>query len=126
MVKLKIKEAAGSLSASLEDYLETIAALKREKKYARVSDIAKSLNVKNSSVNIAINLLSENGFVVHEKYGYVDLTLQGEKTAYEVQRKHNILNEFLTNLLFIDDKVAVKEACAIEHLVCSETIHRLE
>lgn len=114
------------LSAALEDYIETIAALKKEKKYARVGDIAKALGVKSSSVNVAINFLAENGLVIHEKYGYVDLTEEGETLACEVQRKHDILYMFLNELLFVDSDIAVKEACEIEHSVSSETIHRLE
>jgi len=114
------------LSAALENYLETIAALKKEKKYARIGDIAKALDVKASSVNVAINFLAENNLVVHEKYGYVDLTEKGEKIAQEVQRKHDILFQFLSDLLFIDKDIAVGEACEIEHSVSGETIRRLE
>ncbi|MDR0820044.1 MAG: metal-dependent transcriptional regulator [Endomicrobium sp.] len=126
MVKFRRSESLNNLSASLEDYLETIAVLKRKKAYARIGDIAKYLNVKSSSVNVAINFLIENELVVHEKYGYVDLTDKGEKIAWEVQRKHKILYKFLNTLLFIDSKVAEREACEIEHLVGVETIHKLE
>ncbi|MCL2144093.1 MAG: metal-dependent transcriptional regulator [Endomicrobia bacterium] len=123
---VKKEQSINKLSAALENYLETVAALKKEKKYARVGDIAKVLGVKSSSVNVAINFLAENGLAVHEKYGYVDLTEDGEKVAAEIQRKHDILYKFLNNLLFIDTDVASAEACAIEHSVSSETIHRLE
>jgi DtxR family Mn-dependent transcriptional regulator len=122
----KKEQKINKLSAALENYLETIAALKNEKKYARVGDIAKALDVKSSSVNVAINFLAENGLVVHEKYGYVDLTDDGEKVAAEVQRKHDILYKFLNELLFVDPDVAAEEACEIEHSVSAETIHRLE
>ncbi|MDR0822634.1 MAG: metal-dependent transcriptional regulator [Endomicrobium sp.] len=115
-----------NLSPALEDYLEAISALKREKKYARVGDIAKTLNVKSSSANTAVNLLTEAELAIHERYGYVDLTERGEKIAQEVQRKHDILYMFLNDLLFIDPQIAVKEACAIEHSISSETIHKLE
>jgi DtxR family Mn-dependent transcriptional regulator len=125
-VKYKRSDSLNNLSAALENYLETIAALKREKKYARIGDIAKSLNVKASSVNVAINFLAENGLVVHEKYGYVDLTETGEKVAAEVQRKHDILYIFLNELLFVQSDTAAKEACEIEHSVSADTIQRLE
>jgi DtxR family Mn-dependent transcriptional regulator len=126
MVKFRRSESLNNLSASLENYLETIAMLKRKKAYARICDIANYLNVKSSSVNAAINFLAENRLVMHEKYGYVDLTDKGEEIALEVQRKHEILYKFLNNLLFIDRKIAEREACEIEHLVGVETIHRLE
>jgi len=126
MIKLKKNRHISSLSASLEDYLETIAALKRENRYARVVDIAKSLNVKSSSVNFAINFLSENGLVKHKRYGYVDLTERGEKIALEIQTKHDVLYKFLNTLLFINSEIAYKEACRIEHSVGIETVQRLE
>ncbi|MDR2192734.1 MAG: metal-dependent transcriptional regulator [Endomicrobium sp.] len=125
-MKFKSKDSLNNLSAALENYLETIALLKREKKYARIGDIAKSLNVKASSVNVAIKFLAENGLVIHEKYGYVDLTDEGDKVAAEVQRKHDILYTFLNDLLFVQNETAAKEACEIEHSISSDTIHRLE
>ena len=123
---IKKEQNVIKLSAALENYLETVAALKKEKKYARIGDIAKSLDVKSSSVNVAINFLAENGLVVHEKYGYVDLTEEGEKAAAEIQRKHDILYKFLNDVLFIDADVAAEEACEIEHAVSDETILKLE
>jgi DtxR family Mn-dependent transcriptional regulator len=126
MTKFKRSEDINNLSATLENYLETIAMLKKEKKHARVGDIAKCLNVKSSSVNVAINFLAKNGLVIHERYGYVDLTYQGGKIAYEVQKKHDILNKFLNKLLFIDSEIAAKEACEMEHTVSVATTHRFE
>jgi DtxR family Mn-dependent transcriptional regulator len=126
MSKLKKSESLNNLSASLENYLETIAMLKRERKYARIGDIAKALSVKSSSVNGAINFLSENNLVIHEKYGYVDLTSQGEILALEVQKKHDILYDFINKLLFVNDEVADQEACEIEHSVGLETVRKIE
>lgn len=114
------------LSSTIENYLETIAFLKKEKKYARVGEIAKHLGVKSSTVNVALRFLSENKLVVHEKYGYVDLTAEGEKLAAEIQNKHDVLFYFLNEILFVDYNTAVQEACEIEHSVSSETIYRLE
>ena len=113
------------LTPALENYLETIALLQRQKKYARVSDIARALEIKNSTANAAINSLVDMGLAVHEKYGYVDLTDKGDEIAREVQNKHDILFSFLSELLFIDKDKAVIEACAIEHSISSETIERL-
>ncbi|MDR2399987.1 MAG: metal-dependent transcriptional regulator [Endomicrobium sp.] len=126
MAKFKKNESLNNLSASLENYLETIAIVKREKKYARIGAIAKALNVKSSSVNIAMKLLVENNLVVHEKYGHVDLTPQGEALALEVKEKHNILYNFLSKLLFVNDEIADQEACEIEHSISIETVHKIE
>jgi DtxR family Mn-dependent transcriptional regulator len=126
MTKFKKRKSLNNLSASLENYLETIAMLRREKKYARIRDIAKALNVKSSSVNTAIKFLAEKNFVIHEKYGYVDLTYLGETLALEVQKKHDILYDFLNKLLFVNNKVAGQEACEIEHSIGLESVHKIE
>ena len=114
------------LSSALENYLETIAKLKRENKYARISTIAKSLNVKNSSANAAIKFLAESGFVTHERYGYVDLTAAGETLAEEIQRKHDVLYKFLNEILYVEEGVALLEACEMEHALSAQTTDRLE
>lgn len=114
-----------NLSATMEDYLETILALKEECGFARIGKIAGKLNVKSSSVNSAIKYLSDQKLVVHEKYGYVGLTEEGEKAACDVKSKHDILFRFLTEFLMLDFKEAEKEACCIEHSISKKTFERL-
>ena len=113
------------LTESLENYLETIAMLKRENKIARVKDISKELDVKNSSVNIALNVLADKGLVVHEKYGYVDLTAEGQKIADDIQHKEDVLVRFFTEILGVDHEIALKDACRMEHTISDETLAKL-
>jgi len=120
------KQSINKLSSALENYLEAIAKLKRENKYARISTIAKSLKVKNSSANAAVKFLAANGLVNHERYGYIDLTASGERVAAEIQRKHDALYKFLKEVLFVESGAALSEACEIEHVVSGETVRRLE
>ena len=113
------------LSSTMEDYLEAVAALKKKNDVARVRDIGHSLGVRSSSVNAALRTLSKEGLVVHEKYGYVNLTSAGEKIASNVQSKHDLLLKFLTEILNINDDEAAKDACKMEHAISSETFDRL-
>jgi len=113
------------LSESLENYLETIAFLKRENKIARVKDISKMMAVKNSSVNIALNVLSERGYVIHERYGYVDLTDKGQIIADDIQKKEDLLFSFLHNFLGVEKEIALKDACKMEHTISDETLAKL-
>ncbi|MDD2523981.1 MAG: metal-dependent transcriptional regulator [Endomicrobiia bacterium] len=113
------------LSESLENYLETIAFLKRENKVARVKDISKMLNVKNSSVNIALNVLMDKGFVLHEKYGYVDLTPKGQTIADDIQKKEDLLFLFLHDILGVEKEIALKDACKMEHTISDESLAKL-
>lgn len=118
-------DQANNLSATMEDYLETILGLKHENGFARVGKIAEKLKVKSSSVNSAIKYLSDQKLVVHEKYGYVGLTKEGEKVASAVKSKHDILFRFLTEFLMLDPRGAEKEACCIEHSISKKTFERL-
>jgi DtxR family Mn-dependent transcriptional regulator len=113
------------LSATMEDYLEVINALAKDKGVARVGEIAEKMSVKSPSVNAALKLLSDRDLVVHEKYGYVSLTEDGKKIAVEVQNKHDVLFRFLTEFLMVDPAVADKEACCIEHSMSEDTAMRL-
>ena len=113
------------LSSYMEDYLEAIAALKKENGVARVKDISRLMKVKTPSVTAALNTLSKNGLIVHERYGYVEITPEGERLARGVQARHNVLIKFLTNILSIDLKIASEDACKMEHTLSTETFQKL-
>jgi len=113
------------LSSNMEDYLEIISILTKRDKVARVKDISRMMNVKTPSVTSALDILSKNGLTIHERYGYVELTKEGEKLAQEVQKRHNLLVKFLTNILSIDPKIADEDACKMEHILSHETFRRL-
>jgi DtxR family Mn-dependent transcriptional regulator len=113
------------ISSAMEDYLETINALIDESGVARVRDIASRLDVKSPTVNAAVKNLAAMGMVMHERYGYITLTPLGRKEAARVQRTHDILFRFLTEVLCIDKVTAQHEACSIEHAVSPKTQKRL-
>ncbi len=113
------------LSENMEDYLEVILALSKDKGVARVGEIAEKMNVKSPSVNAAMKSLADRNLVVHEKYGYVTLTKEGQKLAAAVQGKHDVLYRFLTEFLMISPDVAWGEACSIEHAISEEPFVRL-
>lgn len=109
----------------MEDYLEAIAVLKKTQRVARVKDISQMLNVESPSVTSALNTLAKNGLVIHERYGYVDLTREGEKLAGNVQKRHELLCKFLIEILHIDPKTAEEDACKMEHSLSPVTSERL-
>ncbi len=113
------------LSSNMEDYLETIALLKRDKSVARVKDISRLLKVTKPSVSSALGFLSESGLIIHERYGYVDLTLEGERLAKGVQEKHDMLTKFLREVLDISPKIAAEDACRMEHAISPQTFQKL-
>ncbi len=113
------------LSSSLEDYIEAIYILKKDKGFARVSEIANFLNVKMSSVNFALKTLSKRELIVHKSYGYIFLTQKGEKEAKKVYSRHIILKRFFKEILGVNEKKAEMDACKIEHHISRETLNKL-
>ena len=114
-----------ALSKSMEDYLETVLILSKINGEARISDIAEKLNISKPSVTEAIDKLSQDGYVYKEKYKPVSLTEKGKKLAEEVFCKHNIIKEFLINVVGVNSEVAEEDACKMEHVVSDNTLEKL-
>jgi DtxR family Mn-dependent transcriptional regulator len=113
------------LSESLEDYLEAIYHIVAAKRAARATDIAKRLEVQNSSVTQALKALKERGLVNYAPYDLVTLTDEGERLAAAVVKRHTTLREFLTRVLLLGEETAEKNACRMEHVVDSILMERL-
>jgi len=118
-------EMVGTLTESLEDYLEIIFRLLLSNKVARVRDIAKAKNVQTSSVSSALTRLAREGLVEYKVREYVDLTEEGRAFAFRVHQRHVFLKRFLVDLLQVDPETAEVDACAMEHAISVETLDRL-
>jgi DtxR family transcriptional regulator, Mn-dependent transcriptional regulator len=115
----------GSLSSSLEDYLEAVAVICRRDGVARVKDIAAALGVKDASAVGALRCLKEQGLVEQERYGFVRLTEAGDAVACSVIRSHEVICHFLEAVLGVDPKTAAEDACRIEHVASEQTVRKL-
>ncbi|MEE9316147.1 MAG: metal-dependent transcriptional regulator [bacterium] len=113
------------LTSHIEDYLETIIMLHKKKRVVRVRDISRKMGLSMPSVCAAIKVLSKNGLVNHEKYGYIELTKQGENLGERIYDSHKILIKFLKEILNTDPKTAEQDACKIEHGISGNTVKRL-
>lgn len=107
---------------SMEDYLERIYELMLEKGYARVSDIATSLDVRPPSVTRMIQKLDEEEFVLYEKYRGITLTPKGERIGKLIKQRHEVLEQFLRLLGVEDQDVIDQDIEGIEHHVSPSTL----
>ena len=114
-----------SVSATLEDYLETILTLQRQTPVTRVRDIARAMSVKMPSVTSALRSLKGQDLIRHEKYGYVELTPEGRDLAEQVHRRHIALVDFLSDILQLEPVQSEAEACELEHSLRPDTLRRL-
>jgi Mn-dependent DtxR family transcriptional regulator len=113
------------VSHSMVHYLQAVAAMKAEKGYARVSDVAGHLGVSKSGVTSMMQSLQNRGLVNHERYGCVELTEAGRQLAERTESNRHVLSVFLTEILGVPEAVAEEDACMIEHLVSPKVMIEL-
>jgi len=114
------------LTYAMENYLETIYELSKEKSFARTSDIAARLNVSKASVNSAMQTLMNKGLITTEKYREIYLTKEGKQLAESTWKKHKTIKNFLIDILGVDEKTADQDACAIEHVISQKSIKAMD
>ncbi len=111
-------------SQSAEDYLERIHALIEEKGYARVVDIASSLQVKQASVTSMVQKLGKLGYLNYEKYRGLVLTDKGRTVACKIRSRHETLSRFFS-LFGLDDETQREDIEGIEHHLSPATVEVL-
>ena len=108
-----------------EKYIERIYEIKKRKGYIRAIELARMLNVKPSSVTEMLQKLSMEGYIKYEKYRYLDLTDKGLKLAKELEKKHEAIRKLLV-YVGVDEEIADKDACLIEHLLSNESVEKIK
>lgn len=122
---MKLRRAKPMLSESLEDYLETIYLLIRDRKVARVKEIAKARGVRMASVTTAMHRLSEMGLINYNQREFIELTTEGEEMARRTMARHDLLVRFFTEVLHVSVERAEIDACAVEHYLSDESVDHI-
>jgi DtxR family Mn-dependent transcriptional regulator len=110
---------------NMEMYLKTIYQIVDEGSAPRVKSIADRLGVKMPSVTGALETLRARGLVSHDRYGDVQLTARGKKTARDVKGRNDLIHKFLLEVLKLPPDIAAQDACILEHVVSPMTLERL-
>ena len=118
------RKPSSDLTSSVEDYLEVIYELMKEKGYARSVDISEYLGVKSPSVTNMLQRLHGMGLVVYERYRGTTLTERGKRLARSVEQRHLVISQFL-RILGVSENIANSDAEGIEHHVHEATIDRI-
>lgn len=113
------------LTQANEDYLEAIVMLAgKDRLPVRSVDLANRLGVSKPSVNKAVALLKEEGFIEQQPYGDIYLTDAGAAYGDSVLERHNTLTRFFSEVLGVEPDIAEDEACCIEHVISEDTFQR--
>ena len=113
-----------TVSHSVAHHLVTIAELLEEYGYARVSDVARRLEITRGSASITLKGLKKRGLVVDDKRRFLGLSDQGLLIARSVQARKKVMLRFLVEVLGVDPDQADVDTCKIEHLISGETADR--
>lgn len=117
------KQEESKLTSSMEDYLEMISRILEHKKIVRTTELAQLLHVKPSSASKMVAKLGQEGYVIYEKYGYIQLTQEGKKLGTYFMQRHQIIHDFLCVLNHSDNELEQVEK--IEHFLNRNTIQNL-
>lgn len=113
------------VSHSMAHYLVKLRDLNLAHGYARVSDVARELDVTKGTVSVQMRHLKEKGFVSEDSNRMLRLTESGETLARQVIYNRATIIQFLNKVLEVDAEQAEVDACKIEHLLSPETGHQM-
>lgn len=113
------------INEATENYLEAILILEEKDTQVRMSDVAKMLKVSKPSVNKALGVLKDAGYILHQKYGTILLTDEGREYAQKVYDRHKLFKRFFVEVLEVEEEIAEEEACHMEHCISDSTMEKL-
>jgi DtxR family Mn-dependent transcriptional regulator len=119
------KFSAPGLSHSATHHLMAVGALIDDHGYARVSDIARRLDMTRGSVSVAMQALRSAGYVTQDDRRFFHLTDRGARAIASVRTRHEIVERFLHDVLGLSDESAHRESCRMEYLIEGPTARRL-
>jgi len=93
--------------------------------WARVSDIARQLNITRGSVSVNLRALKKREWIETGEHHMVKLSARGLKAAQAVTAKRVVVRAFLSEVLGTPDEQANIDSCKIEHLISDVTGQRL-
>lgn len=114
------------ISSTHEMYLKVLHEARGDRGVARVSELARRLDVSPGTVSSVLKKLEQMHFVEHERYGLVALTPDGSDVAECVIRRYETIRRLLVEVLGIDPATAATDACMMEHAVSPITVHRMQ
>ncbi len=109
------------LTHSMVHYLLAIHKLKEAKGYARVTDIAHEMGLTKGSVSTALTNLKKRELVIEDESKFLSLSPAGHEAVHGILSNRTLLYYFLKDIIGVDEEIAHKDSCLMEHLMSSET-----
>jgi DtxR family Mn-dependent transcriptional regulator len=106
-------------------YLMAVDSLLRRQGYARVSDVARFLEVTTGSASVSLKSLKQRGLVVEDNNRFLQLSEEGAALAHKIEVNRQMLVTLLSDILGVPREIAEVDACKTEHLLSDETRDKL-
>jgi DtxR family transcriptional regulator, Mn-dependent transcriptional regulator len=106
-----------SLSATVEEYLETIYNMSAEDEVVIGARLAEKFHVSAPTVTEMLKRLVRDGYIEMDAKRQVTLTEAGNKAAEAVLRRHRLTERFLVDMLGMQWHQVHEEACRLEHFI---------
>ncbi|HWS83573.1 MAG TPA: metal-dependent transcriptional regulator [Ktedonobacteraceae bacterium] len=105
------------LSATVEEYLETIYNMSMEGEIVIGARLAERFRVAAPSVTEMLKRLVRDGYVEMNSKRHIMLTEAGNEAAEAVLRRHRLTERFLVDMLGMQWHEVHEEACHLEHFI---------
>ena len=115
-----------NLTHSAAHHLLAILELRAARGYARVTDVARHLNITTGSASTNLKSLKTKGLIVEDENRFLNLSPDGESLARAVIARKHVFEKFLIEVLEVSAEQAEIDACKTEHLISAETARKLE
>ncbi len=119
----RLRQEEQMVTPGMEDYLEMVYRLSRDRGYTRIGDLAGSLHVQPPSASKMVQKLSEVSFLNYEKYGVIELTAQGRELGEYLVKRHETVERFLK--IIGANRSILEETEKIEHSLSNETVKQI-
>jgi DtxR family Mn-dependent transcriptional regulator len=115
-----------NITHSAAHHLLAILELREKRGYARVTDVARELNITTGSASINLKSLKAKNLIIEDENKFLALSEEGEAVARAVLMRKKILYNFLANVLKVRPEQAEIDSCKTEHLISAETAKKLQ
>lgn len=113
------------ITHSAAHHLMAVDSLIRCHGYARVSDVARLLEITPGSVSLSLKPLKADGFLKQDENRFLRLSSRGQRLVDLLRARRSVIVKFLCSQLGVDRHQAEIDSCKIEHLLSGETARRL-
>ncbi len=115
------KKESNHISHSMAHYLLAVHKLKETKGYARVTDVARELNISKGSVSTTLSGLKKRGFIAEEKGSkFLLLTDYGHQEVHHILSNRALFYHFFHDLLGVSEASSREGSCLMEHLMSDD------